>query len=111
MRRSACCPRRRVALAGDEFTAAFTRIRWLLSAARALGFGVNSIRALLALARPDHTSCAQARAIAAAHLEEVRAKLADLSRLEAVLSETIAQCEGEKTPACPVIERLGATEK
>ena len=79
--------------------------------ARALGFGVKSIGALLALARPDRTSCAQAREIAAAHLDEVRAKLADLSRLEAVLSETIAQCDGEKTPACPVIERLGATEK
>jgi MerR, DNA binding len=36
--------------------------------ARELGFGIDDIRALLALAEPQHVSCAQVREIAAAHL-------------------------------------------
>jgi len=46
------------------------------------------------------------REIASHHLAGVRAKLADLTRLEAVLSKTIGQCTGDVTPACPVLEIL-----
>lgn len=82
------------------------RILAFIRRARELGFGVNDIRNLLALAEPQNMSCAQAREIAAAHLAGVRAKLADLSRLEGVLSQTIAQCAGEAAPACPVLDML-----
>lgn len=82
------------------------RILAFIRRARELGFGVNDIRNLLALAEPQNMSCAQAREIAAAHLAGVRAKLADLSRLEGVLSQTIAQCAGESAPACPVLDML-----
>jgi MerR family transcriptional regulator, mercuric resistance operon regulatory protein len=74
--------------------------------ARQLGFGIGDIRALLVLAQPEHISCAQIREIAAAHLAGVRTKLADLKRLEKVLSQTIARCSAELTPACPILEML-----
>lgn len=77
--------------------------------ARELGFGIDDIRALLALAEPAGGSCAEVREIAQAHLDNVRAKLADLGRLECVLAETVARCSGDPAPSCPVLEALGMT--
>jgi MerR family mercuric resistance operon transcriptional regulator len=74
--------------------------------ARELGFGIDDIRALLALAEPEHVSCAQVREIAAAHLGGVRAKIADLKRLVKILSQTIARCSDGSTPACPILDML-----
>ena len=84
-----------------------TRTLAFIRRARELGFAVDDIRALLALAEPEHISCAQVREIAAAHLGGVRAKLADLKRLEKILSQTIAHCSEEPTPACPILDMLG----
>ena len=85
------------------------RLRFIRRA-RALGFGIEGIRALLTLSGGAADSCAQAREIAAAHLAEVRAKRNDLAKLEAVLSETIAQCDARccdgAAPVCPVLEIL-----
>ena len=77
--------------------------------ARQLGFSIDDIRALLALAGPGDVSCAEVRRIAMAHLEDVRAKLADLAKLEHILAGTVALCSGEKAPACPVLDVLNAS--
>ncbi len=74
--------------------------------ARELGFSIEDIRALLGLAELSRASCAEVREIAQAHLDEVRAKLADLSKLEQILAGTVAQCSGDRTPSCPVLEML-----
>lgn len=78
--------------------------------ARALGFGIENIRALLDLSVREHDSCAQVREIAAAHLTDVRAKLDDLRKLEKILGETVSQCDrqclGDSAPLCPVLEIL-----
>jgi MerR family mercuric resistance operon transcriptional regulator len=74
---------------------------------RELGFGIEAIRTLLALAAPGHRSCDDVRAVAVARLDEVRAKLADLARLEAILAQTVSACESHlSAPACPVLEML-----
>src|SRR5579871_710058 len=57
---------------------------------RELGFSIEEIRALIDLATSSR-SCEAVRPIAAAHLADVRAKLADLKRLEAVLAGTVRQ--------------------
>ncbi len=76
---------------------------------RELGFGIEAIRTLLDLAEPVHRSCEDVRPIAASHLEEVRAKIADLVRLEAILAQTVSRCEGHASaPSCPVLEMLEA---
>lgn len=77
--------------------------------ARELGFGIEEIRALLALAEPGHASCAEVRTMTLAHLHEVHAKIADLRRLEDILSRTVEKCSGEMSPACPVLDMLGET--
>lgn len=74
--------------------------------ARELGFSIEQIRALLALAEPSRASCAEVKEIAQMHLGEVRAKLADLAKLESILSATIAQCLGDAAPSCPVLDML-----
>lgn len=79
--------------------------------ARELGFSIEDIRALLALAEPSRVSCGGVREIARTHLDEVRAKLADFARLEAILAATIAQCSGDPAPSCPVLDMLGTPER
>lgn len=79
--------------------------------ARELGFSIQDIRALLALADPSRASCAEVREIARTHLDEVRAKLADLAKLEHFLAETVSQCSGEAAPSCPVLDILGAQQQ
>jgi MerR family mercuric resistance operon transcriptional regulator len=76
--------------------------------ARDLGFRLDEIRALLKLDGSARASCEDARGIASFHLARVRAKLADLARLEAVLSETVAKCAADVAPECPVLDILGA---
>ena len=54
--------------------------------ARELGFKVASVRRLLSLADRKVDTCDEVRELATAHLGEVRTKLADLRRMERVLS-------------------------
>jgi MerR family transcriptional regulator, mercuric resistance operon regulatory protein len=78
--------------------------------ARELGFGIDAIRALLKLAEGKNPSCQDVRSIAAGHLADVRAKLADLTKLENILAQTVHQCDVEcratPAPLCPVLEIL-----
>jgi MerR family transcriptional regulator, mercuric resistance operon regulatory protein len=74
--------------------------------ARELGFTLEEIRALLRLAEEQHPSCSRVRVVASAHLKDVRAKMADLKRMERVLSETVARCASGTRPECPLLEVL-----
>lgn len=74
---------------------------------RELGFSIEEIRALLDLAAPTRRSCEEVRVIASAHLAEVRAKIADLARLESLLAGTVERCDRRATaPSCPVLDLL-----
>ncbi len=77
--------------------------------ARELGFTLDEIRALIDLAAGDPEACAQARDIAAAHLVEVRRRIADLRRMEKVLAETVRACGSGANAGCPLIETLSRT--
>jgi len=74
--------------------------------ARELGFSLDEIRALLRLVDERDRPCAEARAVAATHLQDVRAKIADLKRMERVLKDVVAQCGDGTLPECPLIETL-----
>jgi MerR family mercuric resistance operon transcriptional regulator len=73
---------------------------------RELGFSLDEIRALLRLGGPEKASCREVRAIAAHHLEDIRAKLSDLKKLERLLARTVARCSGRTAPDCPVLDIL-----
>ncbi len=89
---------------GDEHRRSLRFIR----RGRELGFTPEQIRALLSLGGPDRASCGEVREIAAHHLDDVRAKIADLTRLERLLAATIDQCSGEAAPGCAVIDMLNS---
>lgn len=74
--------------------------------ARELGFSLDEIRALLRLADEREQPCAEASRLAVTHLADVRAKIADLKRMERVLKDVVAQCGDGTRPDCPLIESL-----
>jgi MerR family mercuric resistance operon transcriptional regulator len=80
------------------------RVLAFIRRGRELGFSLPEIRALLDLGAPRAASCGEVRDIATAHLAGVRAKIADLMKLETLLSEAVAQCTGDTAPICPVLD-------
>ena len=82
-----------------------TRLRFVMRA-RELGFTLDEVRDLLAMVDGGQQTCGEVQALATAHLATVRAKIADLRRIEHVLSSTLAQCTGDDVPECPVIDAL-----
>jgi MerR family mercuric resistance operon transcriptional regulator len=73
---------------------------------RELGFSLEEIRALMRLGGPEKATCREVRTIAAHHLEDIRAKLNDLKKLERLLTKTVAKCSGKIAPECPVLDML-----
>ena len=82
------------------------RILAFVRRSRELGFSLDEVRALLRLGGPEKASCREVREIAAHHLDDIRAKMADLRKLERLLAKTVAQCTGTTAPECPVLDIL-----
>jgi MerR family mercuric resistance operon transcriptional regulator len=82
------------------------RLRFIRRA-RQLGFTLDEVRALLRLAAGDGEHVrAEARGIAAGHVADIRAKIADLQAMERVLTEAICERDAGQHPRCPLIEVL-----
>jgi MerR family mercuric resistance operon transcriptional regulator len=82
------------------------RILAFIRRSRELGFSLDEIRALMRLEGPEGASCRDVRDIAARHLEDIRAKISDLRKLERLLAKTVARCSGRMVPDCPVLDIL-----
>lgn len=74
--------------------------------ARELGFTPEEVRGILGLGGPGSACCDEVREIAARHLEQVRSKMADLARMERLLSLTIERCSGDHAPECALIDMI-----
>jgi MerR family mercuric resistance operon transcriptional regulator len=86
-----------------------TRTLAFIRRARELGFTLGEIRALLALSGEGGSeSCAEVRELAAAHLAEIRGKIADLKAMERVLADAVERCDAGEAPGCPVLDALSA---
>ena len=82
------------------------RVRFIRRA-RQLGFTLDDVRAFMRLAGTEgDDACAEARNLAAAHVADIRAKIADLQAMERVLTDAICECESKLQPRCPLIEIL-----
>lgn len=73
---------------------------------RELGFSLDEIRALLALADDPGHDCGSVKDITLRHLQNVRAKIRDLRRMERILKTISSECEGGIAPHCPIIETI-----
>jgi len=74
--------------------------------ARELGFPLEQIRELLALADEPDRPCAEAHAIASGHRDAVRSRIARLQALERELDRMIAACDADRAADCRIIEVL-----
>ena len=80
------------------------RVRFVKSAQR-LGFSLDEITELLRL--EDGTRCKEASILAEQKLRDVREKLAELARMESVLSGLVQAChESKGSVSCPLIGAL-----
>jgi MerR family mercuric resistance operon transcriptional regulator len=81
------------------------RILVFIRRARELGFHLKDIRALLRLGARPTFPCAEASELAARHLQDIRAKLRDLKKLERLLAEAVARCPGGTITSdeCPIL--------
>ena len=83
-----------------------TRLRFIKSAQR-MGFSLDEVADLLRL--EDGAHCQEARSLASKKLDDVRGRLADLSRMESVLADLVDACESSKgRVTCPLIASLHA---
>lgn len=73
---------------------------------RGLGFGLDEIRALLAMVDRRDFTCGDVHAMTIAHLANVKKKRADLKRLEQALTKMAAECSRGDVPDCPIIDTL-----
>jgi Cu(I)-responsive transcriptional regulator len=73
---------------------------------RELGFTIEEVRALLALADQQDRDCGEVDAIARQHLSEVERKIAQLTALASELHSVIGQCRGGRISECRIIEAL-----
>ena len=74
---------------------------------RELGFTIEEIRSLLDLSDDPARDCGEADRIATAHLEQVEAKIAQLTLLREEPTRIVGRCRGGLAGDCRVIEALG----
>lgn len=75
---------------------------------RHLGFTLEQIRSLLDLSQKEDRDCEAVDGIAADHLAEIEAKIADLQKLAMELKRVSECCQGGRIGDCRVIEALSA---
>ena len=80
------------------------RLRFIRQA-QAAGFRLEEIRELLALDSGEDR--AKARALAAARIEALDSKIAELERARDALRRLAAECGGSATGPCPILESFG----
>jgi len=84
-----------------------SRVRFIKASQR-LGFSLDEVGELLKL--EDGTHCDEVREHAEHKLRDVREKLADLLRIETVLSQLVNRCGSARgTVKCPLISSLQHT--
>ncbi|WP_026146697.1 Cu(I)-responsive transcriptional regulator [Zestomonas thermotolerans] len=84
----------------DLHTLAFIR------RARDLGFTLEEVGRLLQLWQDRQRASADVKALAAAHIERLNRKIAELAGLRDTLQELVDHCHGDHRPDCPILRDL-----
>ena len=75
---------------------------------RGLGFALDDIRTLLALADRGEQACSETKEMTVRHLADVRGKIASLRKLERALREMTDACRPGRQSSCPILDALSA---
>ncbi len=84
---------------------ALERLRFI-ARCRSLGFSLCEIRTLCGITAAQTWTCAQVENIVRQHLDLTEEKIRELLEIRGVLAEKLAQCSGEKTSACKLLEQV-----
>lgn len=76
--------------------------------ARALGFSMKEIEALLGLWRNQRRASAEVKRLATKHIAELDEKIREMESMRAVLAELASRCHGDARPECPILQDLAA---
>lgn len=74
--------------------------------ARALGFEMQQIAALLALWDDPHRASSEVRKLAQAHVAELGERIAQMQAMQRSLAALARRCHGDARPACPILDDL-----
>ena len=89
-----------------SYSAADAHTLYFIRRSRDLGFSVEQISELLALWRDRERASADVKAMALAHLDGLKAKIAELQAMAQTLESLASTCSGDACPHCPIIEDL-----
>lgn len=89
----------------DYAPADVDRLRFI-SRGRNLGFSLEEIRSLLALADNHVLPCGEVDRLARIHLADIRARLDDLQRMASELERVIGGCGGGERGECVILDTL-----
>jgi len=86
------------------------RLRFIRRA-KELGFTLKEIGELLDLRVDPQRNCGDVRMLAKAKMADIEAKMLDLARTQAALTELVRTCRGKgPTSACPILDALDEQE-
>ena len=89
-----------------QFTAADVAKLRFVTRGRDLGFSLEEIGSLLALAQAPALSCEEVDRLARVHLQDIRQRMQDLQRMASELERTIESCQTGKRAECTILETL-----
>ncbi|MCX7561808.1 helix-turn-helix domain-containing protein [Sulfitobacter sp. F26204] len=72
---------------------------------RDLGFPISVIQTFLSLTKQSSRSCGEVKTLAESHLDEINAKIENLTLLRKALLSLSANCD-DGTAACPMLDAL-----
>jgi Hg(II)-responsive transcriptional regulator len=87
-------------------TETIRRVRFI-QRAKALGFSLKDIHALLTLRNESSSTCADVKAQASRKIADVEEKILDLTRIRRALTHLVEQCDAEADlNECPILDAL-----
>lgn len=78
---------------------------------RDLGFTLQATGELLDLVDGGDYTCAEILGRTSSHLNDVEAKIRDLTTMRHTLKDMIAKCGGGQVPDCPIVDDLLLSER
>ena len=78
--------------------------------ARTLGFSVEEVGGLLALWRDKSRASADVKSIATRHVQDLKAKIAEMQAMARALQHLADHCSGDDRPDCPILDDLAGLE-
>lgn len=74
--------------------------------ARALGFSIKQIEALLGLWNNRSRASSEVKKLAQAHADELSLKIAEMQAMQRTLQDLASRCHGDDRPECPILDDL-----